>query len=181
MLERVQNCDGRDENLSHDIWWELVDVPTGATREIGGLREINYTAGDPALKPFWRAPGISHFGDQRNGPLLIELLDRATDLAGRALSGWRWQLYSGGGPDNDKSFACVYSRLGAFPAVLNSLPAALIAAILAGENRAGGRRRPETFLSAQPPASLPQGRRRDAFEAGVPVAAPMRAAAGHHA
>jgi hypothetical protein len=130
LLARVQAYDGRDENLSHDVWWELVDVPTGATREIGGLREINYTAGDPALKPFWRAPGMNHFGDQPDGPLLIESLDRVADLAGRALSGWRWQVYSGGGPDDDKCFACIYSRLGAFSAVLNTLPAAFIAAIL---------------------------------------------------
>ena len=182
LLERVQNCDGRDENLSHDLWWELVDVPTGATREIGGLREINYTAADPALKPFWRAPSVSHFGDQHNGPLLIESLDRATDLAGRVLSGWRWQLYCGGGPDNDKSFACVYSRLGAFSAVLNSLPTALIAAILKAKIALAAVEDQKRLFPRQAPASLPQARRRgDAFDADVPVAAPMRLAAGSYA
>jgi hypothetical protein len=181
LLERVQSCDGRDESLSHDLWWELVDVPTGATREIGGFREINYTAGDPALKPFWRAPGVSHFGDQHNGPLLMESLDRATDFAERVLSGWRWQLYSGGGPDNDKSFACVYSRFGAFSAVLNSLPAALIAAILEAKIALAAADDQKRLFPRQPPASLPQGRRRDAVEADVAVAAPMRLAVGHRA
>ena len=99
LLARIQACDGRDEDLSHDIWWELVDVPTGAAREIGGRREINYTAGDVALKPFWRPPGVNHFNDCADGPLLIESIDRAAELAARVLSGWKWQLYSGGGPD----------------------------------------------------------------------------------
>jgi hypothetical protein len=180
LLARVQACDGGDENLSHDIWWELVDVPTGATREIGGLREINYTAGDPALKPFWRAPGMSHFGDQPNGPLLIESLDRVADLAGRALKGWRWQLYNGGGPDNDKCFACVYSKLGAFSALLNTLPTAFIAAILEAKVALAGV--DEKRLSwRRPVASVPQGRQCDAFEVGVGVAAQMRLAEGNHA
>ena len=77
-------------------------MPTGAARIVAGVREINYTAGDPTLKPFWRAPGFNHFGDEADGPLLIESLDRIADLARRVLNGWRWQLYSGGGPESDK-------------------------------------------------------------------------------
>jgi hypothetical protein len=181
LLARVQACDGRDESLSHDIWWELVDVPTGATREIGGLREINYTAGDPALKPFWRAPGISHFGDQPNGPLLIESLDRVADLAGRVLTGWRWQLHDGGGPDNDQCFACVYSKFGAFSALQNALPAAFIAAILEARVALAGVDDEKRFFWRRPLAILPQGRQYDAFEAGAAVSARMRLAGGNHA
>ena len=181
LLARVQAYDGRDENLSHDLWWELVDVPTGATREVGGLREINYTAGDTALKPFWRAPGMNHFGDQPDGPLLIESLDRVANLAGRALSGWRWQVYSGGGPDDDKCFACVHSRLGAFSAVLNSAPAAFVAAILEAKIALASMDDQKRVLWRQPLASLPQSRRRDAFEADVAIPVPMRLTAGNHA
>jgi len=36
LLARVRACDGPDEALSHDIWWELVDVSSGATREVAG-------------------------------------------------------------------------------------------------------------------------------------------------
>jgi hypothetical protein len=176
LLERVQACDERDETLSHDVWWELVDVPTGATREIGGVREINYTAADPFLKPFWRAPGNSHFEDQPDGPLLLESLDRAADFAARVLSGWRWQLYSGGGPDNDKCFACVHSRQGAFSAVANTMPGALIAAVLEAKIALAGRDDPQPFLWKQPLAG-PPARRRDAYQASAVPVAPIRLAA----
>jgi hypothetical protein len=181
LLARVQAYDGRDANLSHDVWWELVDVPTGATREIGGLREINYTAGDPALKPFWRAPSMNHFGDLPDGPLLMESLDRVADLAGRALSGWRWQVHSGGGPDDDKCFACIYSRLGAFSAVLNSLPAAFVAAILEAKIALASMDDQKRVLWRLPPANLSQGRQRDAFEADIAIPVPMRLTAENHA
>jgi len=46
------------------------------------------------------------------------------------LNGWKWQIYGGGGPDNDQCFACIYCRIGAFSALANTLPTALAAAIL---------------------------------------------------
>jgi hypothetical protein len=130
LLARVYRYDGRDAELSDDLWWELVDVPTGAARTVNGVREINYTAGDPGLKPFWRPVGVNHFGNDPDGLPLIDSLDRVIALANRALNGWKWQLYSGGGPDNDKCFACVHSKLGAFSALHSSSSAALVAAIL---------------------------------------------------
>jgi hypothetical protein len=130
LLARVQVSEGNDEELSHDIWWELVDVPSGAAREIDGRREINIMAGEPALKPYWRALGSDYFADAEEKRLLIDSVDRAADLAAQALKGWKWQLYSGGGPDNDQCFACVHHRTGAFSAIADTLPSALIAAIL---------------------------------------------------
>ena len=130
LLERVKACQGQDEALSHDIWWDLVDRDSGATREIGGRREVNITADNPAAKPFWREPGAFYFGDAEEKRLLIDSIDRATDLLDRVLAGWRWQVYSGGGPDNEKCFACVYSGVGAFSAQAHTGAAALIAAII---------------------------------------------------
>jgi hypothetical protein len=130
LLERVEASYGNDEALSHDLWWELVDVPSGATREIDGRRQVNFAAGDPHARPFWRAIASNYFEDFEAQRLLIDSLDRVADLAERVLNGWKWQIYSGGGPDNDQCFACIYCRLGAFSALANTLPAALAAAIL---------------------------------------------------
>ena len=130
LLARVRACEGPDETLSHDIWWELVDVSSGATREIDGRREVNIMAADPVAKPVWREPGAYYYGDAEERRLLIDSIDRAADLADRVLKGWQWQIYSGGGPDNEQCFACVYSRDGAFSARGRSEPATLIAAII---------------------------------------------------
>jgi hypothetical protein len=167
LLLRVQLCKGRDEDLAHDLWWELVDVPTGAARIVAGVREINYTAGDPTLKPFWRAPGFNHFGDEADGPLLIESLDRIADLAGRVLNGWRWQLYSGGGPESDKCFACVYSRFGAFTARQDTLPTAFVAAILEARIALAEAEQPAYPFRQRPP----QVGQSAAFEMEAPVPA----------
>ena len=130
LLARVRACEGPDEELSHDIWWELVDVASGATREIDGRREVNIMAADPGAKPIWREPGPYYYGDAEERRLLIDSIDRAADLAERLLRGWRWQIYSGGGPDNEQCFACIYCRTGAYSARARSGPAALIAAII---------------------------------------------------
>jgi hypothetical protein len=130
LLTRLYRCVGQDDELSHDIWWELVDIPSGAVRVIYGRREIDYNARDPVRKPFWRPLPADHFGDGVDRPLLVDSIDRAVDFAERVLPGWRWQLQSGGGPNNEKCFACVYDRIGAFSAVLDSRPLALLAAIL---------------------------------------------------
>jgi hypothetical protein len=130
LLTRLNGCVGQDEELSHDIWWELVDIPSGAARVIDGRREIDYNARDPVRRPFWRPLPADHFGDGVDRPLLIESIDRVVDFAERVLPGWRWQLQSGGGPDNEKCFACVYDRIGVFSAVFDSRPLALLAAIL---------------------------------------------------
>jgi hypothetical protein len=130
LLERVEACRGKDEALSHDIWWQLVDVPSGATRERDGQREVNFAAGDPHAKPFWRAISSNYFEDFEAQRLLVDSIDRVADLAGRVLEGWKWQVYSGGGPDNEQCFACVYCRMGAFSALADTLPTALAAAII---------------------------------------------------
>jgi hypothetical protein len=138
LLARVQACAGQDEALSHDVWWELVDRDSGAAREIDGRREVNITAGDLAAKPFWREPGAYYFGDAEEKRLLIDSVDRAAELVDRVLKGWRWQIYSGGGPDNDKSFACVYSGAGAFSARARSESVALIAALIEAKMAGAG-------------------------------------------
>jgi hypothetical protein len=130
LLARVRASEGPDEELSHDVWWELVDVASGATREIDGRREVNIMATAPGAKPIWREPGAYYYGDAEERRLLIDSIDRAAELAERVLKGWRWQIYSGGGPDNEQCFACIYSRNGAFSARGRSEPAALIAAII---------------------------------------------------
>jgi hypothetical protein len=128
LLMRLYGCVERDEELSHDIWWELIDIPSGAARVINGRRETDYYARDATRKPFWRPLPDDHFGDGVDRPLLIESIDRVADFIERVLPGWRWQLQSGGGPDNEKCFACVYDRFGAFSAVSGSRPLSLLAA-----------------------------------------------------
>jgi hypothetical protein len=130
LLSRVLDCVGHERELSHDIWWELIDIPSGAGREIDGCREVNITAETRGVNAIWRKPGSSHFRDAKEPRLLINSIDRAVELAERALKGWRRQIYSGGGQDNEKCFACVYSEAGAFSARTRTEPAALIAAIL---------------------------------------------------
>jgi transposase-like protein len=135
LLSRVLDCTGHEKELSHDIWWELVDVVSGAAREIDGCREVNITAGTRGVKPIWRKPGPSYFGDAEEPRLLINSIDRAVDLAERVLKGWRRQIESGGGPGTEKCFACVYSEAGAFSARSKTQSAALIAAILEAKIR----------------------------------------------
>ena len=82
-----------------------------------------------------------------------------------------------GGPDDDKCFACVYSRSGAFSAVLNSLPAALIAAILEAKIALAGAEG-ETRYIWRPVATLPQGRQIDTRRTDGHRRAQIRVAAG---
>lgn len=138
LLARVRICRGGDEELSHDIWWHLVDVPGGAAREIDGRREVNITAWDVALKPLWRPV---HYRDEEEGRLLIDSIDRAADLARRVLEGWRWRLSSADESDADRCHACIHSGFRSFSAVSNTESAALIAAILEAKIAEGDARR----------------------------------------
>lgn len=86
LISRVRSATGPDWQLSNDIHWALVSLPSGTAREHEGRRETNVAASYGGED--WRGIGPYFFGSAD----CTASLDDAVALCERVLPGWHWSI-----------------------------------------------------------------------------------------